>query len=89
MFLQGTYGPIDPSNVATFAFLKNFVKELIDVFPDKYLHLGGDEVDFTCWQEKKNNYSKVFFRVFTSFVCLCVKEKQSGHSKIHETNGIQ
>ncbi len=30
----------DPSNDATYVFLKNFVKEIIDVFPDKYVHLG-------------------------------------------------
>lgn len=46
---NGEFGPMDPSNNATYEFLRIFVKELVDVFPDKYLHLGGDEVDFSCW----------------------------------------
>lgn len=46
---NGQFGPIDPTNNFTYTFWKSFIKELVDVFPDRYLHLGGDEVDFTCW----------------------------------------
>ncbi len=46
---NGQFGPIDPSNNLTYTFWESFIKELADVFPDKYLHLGGDEVDFSCW----------------------------------------
>ncbi len=43
------YGPMDPSKNETFTFLKDLFGEVLTVFPDKAVHLGGDEVDFTCW----------------------------------------
>ncbi|KAI6243964.1 Beta-hexosaminidase [Aphelenchoides fujianensis] len=43
---------IDPSLDRNFAFLKNFFNEILSVFPDKFIHLGGDEVDawLECWR---------------------------------------
>ncbi len=37
-------------NNKTYDVLKDLIKEVANVFPDKYVHLGGDEVNFTCWE---------------------------------------
>ncbi|GAB6029724.1 hypothetical protein CHUAL_005444 [Chamberlinius hualienensis] len=47
---NGKYGPIDPSLPSTYTFLTDFFTEVSFVFPEPYLHFGGDEVDFSCWE---------------------------------------
>eukprot|EP00941_MAST-03F_sp_MAST-3F-sp1_P001882 g1882.t1 len=39
-------GELDPTNDQTYVVITNFLKELVDIFPDPYLALGGDEVSF-------------------------------------------
>lgn len=48
--LDGTYGPVDPTRTQNFKFMKSLLEEVKTVFPDDYIHIGGDEVDYTCWQ---------------------------------------
>ena len=38
-------------NDQTFEFLQNILAEVIDLFPSKYIHIGGDEVPKRNWQK--------------------------------------
>ncbi len=44
---ENVYNAEDP----TFAFLENVLKEVMTLFPGKYIHVGGDEVAKTQWKE--------------------------------------
>ena len=47
---DGTFGPLNPILPSTYEFLEKFYFEVKQVFPDKFVHVGGDEVSFDCWQ---------------------------------------
>jgi len=39
-----------PSNDSTFIFVENILTEVMNIFPSKYIHIGGDEVDKKEWK---------------------------------------
>ncbi|ASU33088.1 family 20 glycosylhydrolase [Mucilaginibacter xinganensis] len=41
--------PVCPCNENTFEFAENVFKEIMEIFPSKYIHIGGDEVDRSDW----------------------------------------
>ena len=46
----GLFQPVmDPTRPDVFAFLDTFIAEIASLFPDLYIHIGGDEVDSTEW----------------------------------------
>ncbi len=57
----GVFKPLlDPSNAEVFQFIESIVIELSELFPDPYLHIGGDEVLTTQWKKSQSvqNYMK-------------------------------
>ena len=36
---------------SNYAFIEDIVKELVDIFPSEYIHIGGDEVKFAQWKQ--------------------------------------
>jgi hexosaminidase len=45
----GTDDVIDPTRESTYRFLESFIGEMAALFPDKYFHIGGDEVSPKQW----------------------------------------
>jgi hypothetical protein len=43
--------PLNPSHPQLLAVVARLINELSTIFPDRYLHLGGDEVSKPCWIE--------------------------------------
>ena len=42
---------LDPTREEVYAFLETFLAEMAQLFPDEYLHIGGDEVRGRDWNE--------------------------------------
>lgn len=49
----GEMGPMNPVRNSTYEALWAFLREAAAAFPDSYVHLGGDEVPFDCWQVRR------------------------------------
>jgi hexosaminidase len=43
-------GALDPTKDSTYQFLDAFIGEMADLFPDEYMHMGGDESNGKDWK---------------------------------------
>lgn len=43
---------IDPTREATYHFIEQFLREMTTIFPDEYVHIGGDETPAPDWKTK-------------------------------------
>lgn len=59
---EGKLGPINPIIETNYDFIYDLFEEVFSVFPDKYTHLGGDEVGFECWETNQDiiDYMKTY-----------------------------
>ncbi|MFP5226838.1 MAG: beta-N-acetylhexosaminidase, partial [Acidobacteriota bacterium] len=47
----GVFDPVlDPTRESTYEFLDKFIGEMSDIFPDAYMHIGGDENNGVEWK---------------------------------------
>jgi hexosaminidase len=46
-----TTSVMDPSKESTYAFLDGFIGEMVQLFPDPFFHIGGDEVVARFWNQ--------------------------------------
>jgi hexosaminidase len=51
---------LDPTKQSTYRFIDQFVGEMTQLFPDKFWHIGGDEVDGFSWE--KNPHIQGFMK---------------------------
>ncbi|XP_040563459.1 beta-hexosaminidase subunit beta isoform X1 [Lepeophtheirus salmonis] len=47
-------GPINPVLASTYNFLHDIFEEILNLFKDDYVMLGGDEVPIKCWSSNPN-----------------------------------
>src|SRR5260221_9332799 len=43
--------PVCPCLLSTFQFAQDVYTEIMDIFPSKYIHIGGGEVDRSLWEK--------------------------------------
>lgn len=55
-----TLGTMNPINETTYKLIRRLFNEVQNVFKDKYFYLGGNEIDFPCWESNPtiNKYMK-------------------------------
>jgi hexosaminidase len=47
---------VNPENEKLYEVLNQVIKELADIFPGRYLHIGGDEVSGEGWKERQKGF---------------------------------
>jgi len=58
--------PLCPCKDEVYSFLEDVLKEVIDVFPSEYIHIGADEVDMKSWGQSEPCKSLMSRQGFTS-----------------------
>ncbi len=93
----GVFEPLlDITNPKTYQFIDAVIAELTELFPDEYLHIGGDEVNPKQWHNSKDvsalmlkhnlkdaNDVQSFFNVKLQKILSKHKRKMMGWDEIH------
>jgi hexosaminidase len=49
----GSTAVFDPTREEVYTFIDRFIGEMATLFPDRYWHIGGDEVDYRKWDTRR------------------------------------
>lgn len=85
----GVFDPaMDPTRESTYKFLEKFIEEMAKLFPDRYFHIGGDEVNGKQWdanpkiQEFKQSHGLKDNAALQTYFTTRVQEIVSKRGKI-------
>ena len=85
----GVFDPaMDPTRESTYKFLEKFIDEMAKLFPDRYFHIGGDEVNGKQWdanpkiQEFKQSHGLKDNAALQTYFTTRVQKIVSKHGKI-------
>ena len=62
--------PLDPSNERTFTVIRQLMEELTSALPYSLFHVGGDEVDVSCWTQVPHVQQWMASRNYTALDAL-------------------
>ena len=78
---------IDPTNNATMVLVRDIYRELTDLFPDNWIHIGADEVKVECWTQSAriqawlNDHNMTSIQLLEQFVNELVDIVTIHHSR--------
>ena len=55
----GVFSDILNAEPATIEFMQNVLKEVMDIFPSRYIHIGGDEADKAKWKASERIQARI------------------------------
>ncbi len=98
-YFGGFRPTLNPTERYTYRFLKKFFKEMCALFPDDYMHIGGDENNGLQWNEnpkiqafmkkngiKNNNELQVYFNAKVLDILTKNNKKMMGWDEIFQPN---
>lgn len=86
---NGKFGPINPVVESNYEFLLKFFSEIKKRFPDAYVHLGGDEVSFSCWASNPDIQDFMAEKGFGKNYALLEQYYETRLLKLVEKAGLQ
>ena len=55
----GVFSDILNAEPSTITFMQNVLKEVMDIFPSRYIHIGGDEADKAKWKASERIQARI------------------------------